>query len=163
MHDQPYEHDGFVSGNFSEFLRVEFTYTPDSYAAGPQDVRPNPVRLWAAKVDSYRELTMLHANLTHLDLFDEDALTARLKPLTSAGGFFPAGQTRVLIDPVLEAAVNDKEGGAFSRSEFDAARDYEASRKWLQCARPRQIAPRPPPFVCEWRWRAAAAWYVMAC
>lgn len=38
---------------------------------------------------------------------------------------------RVALAPLLDAAVNDKMEGSFSRSAFDSARRYEASRGWL--------------------------------
>ena len=148
MHSEPYEHDGAVPLSFSEFLRAPFSYTPGSYLSGPKDEQPNPVQLWAAKVDSYLSVTMPSANLTHLDLFDEEALTQRLAPLTAAGGYYQSPQERVLIEPVLAAAINDKMDGSFSREEFNGAREYETGREWLQCAappRPRSSPPGPPP------------------
>ena len=140
MHSEPYEHDGVVPPSFSEFLRAPFSYTPSSYMSGPKDEQPNPVQLWAAKVDSYRSVTMPAANLTHLDLYDEEALTQRLAPLTAGGDFYQSPQERMLIEPVLAAAMNDKMDGSFSREEFNGAREYENGREWLQCAAP----PRPP-------------------
>ena len=135
MHGEPYEHDSVVPTSFSEFLRAPFSYTPGSYANGPRDEQPNPVQLWADKVDSYRALTMTHVNLTHVDLFSEAALTRRLTPLMSTGGFFPPSHDRsILIEPLLEAAANDKMDGEFSREEFERGRDYEVSRGWLRCA-----------------------------
>ena len=134
MHSEPYEHDSVVLASFSDFLRSPFLYTPGSYPNGPRDEQPNPVHLWADKVDSYRALTMPSANLTHLDLYSEEALTRRLAPLTSAGGFYPPSQDRIRIEPVLEAATNDKMEGSFSREEFRQAREYEVSREWLRCA-----------------------------
>ena len=132
MHSEPYEHDGAVPLSFSEFLRAPFSYTPGSYLSGPKDEQPNPVQLWAAKVDSYLSVTMPSANLTHLDLFDEEALTQRLAPLTAGGGYYQSPQERVLIEPVLAAAINDKMDGSFSREEFNGAREYETGREWLQ-------------------------------
>ena len=143
MHSEPYEHDGGVSPSFSEFLRAPFSYTPSSYTGAPKDEQTNPVQLWAAKVDSYRSVTMRSANLTHLDLYDEDALTQRLARLTSGGDFFESPQERVLIEPVLAAAMNDKMDGSFSREEFNGAREYETGREWLQCAPPRPHSTHP--------------------
>lgn len=150
MHSEPYEHDGVVPPSFSEFLRAPFSYTPSSYMSGPKDEQPNPVQLWAAKVDSYRSVTMPAANLTHLDLYDEEALTQRLAPLTAGGDFYQSPQERMLIEPVLAAAMNDKMDGSFSREEFNGAREYENGREWLQCAappRPPSSPPSPPPPV----------------
>ena len=148
MHSEPYEHDGAVPPSFSEFLRAPFSYTPGSYASGPKDEQPNPVQLWAAKVDSYRSVTMPAANLTHLDLYDEEALTQRLAPLTAGGDFYQSPQERMLIEPVLAAAMNDKMDGSFSREEFNGAREYEEGREWLQCAPPRRpLSPLGPPPV----------------
>ena len=145
MHSEPYEHDGVVPASFSEFLRAPFSYTPGSYPSGPKDEQPNPVQLWAAKIDSFHSLTLPAANLTHLDLYSEEALTQRLAPLTSGGGFFQSPVERVLIEPVLAAAMNDKMDGTFSREEFDGAREYETGREWLQCAPSTCPAPYPPP------------------
>ena len=148
MHSEPYEHDGVVPPSFSEFLRAPFSYTPGSYMSGPKDEQPNPVQLWAAKVDSYRSVTMPAANLTHLDLYDEEALTQRLAPLTAGGDFYQSPQERMLIEPVLAAAMNDKMDGSFTREEFNGAREYETGREWLQCAAPPgppSSPPGPPP------------------
>ena len=78
----------------------------------------------------------------------QEALTQRLAPLTAGGGYYQSPQERVLIEPVLAAAINDKMDGSFSREEFNGAREYETGREWLQCAappRPRSSPPGPPP------------------
>lgn len=140
MYTEPYEHESVgLFHNFSAFLRDPFTYTPGMYrdnnlATAAADSQPSAVELWTAKVDSYLNLRDTpHVILTHLDLYDEDALTRKLAPLTSQGGYFPPGAPeRIQMASLLaEGYVNDKMSGQFSRETFNAARDYESSKEWL--------------------------------
>lgn len=132
MHVDPYEHDGPVPANMSQFLRQEFSYTPQQYP-GVSDSKASAVALWNAKVDSYLELNRTrHVVITHDELYDADALTEKLRPLTQSGGFYPPGSgERMSFDAILDAVTNDKMSGEFSRSAFDSARRYEQARSWL--------------------------------
>jgi hypothetical protein len=133
MHEEPYEHVSLGYRTFSQFLRDEFKYTPGQYqGSASADTKSSAVALWVAKVDSYLNLTVPHVILSHLDLFDEAALTRKLQPLTDLGGYFPDGANRtVQLEPLLEAATNDKFSGEFTASSFAAAKAYELNQEWL--------------------------------
>ena len=132
MHTEPYEHDGMVAANMSKFLRTPFSYSPQQYPS-QRDVHANPVALWIAKVESYLSLnTTRHVIITHDDLYNPDALTTKLRPLTKLGGFYAAGSSETMrYDQILDSATNAKMSGEFSRSAFERARIYERERRWL--------------------------------
>lgn len=134
MHHEPYEYEGNAQRlSFSEFLRSPFVYTPGNYPNAKADTQPNPVALWAAKVDAYRGVTMPHVVLTHEDLYDEAALTKKVAAHAAAVGLsYPPGQNGVQLPPLGEGGTNAKMEGVFTKSEFASARQYEASKAWLK-------------------------------
>ena len=135
MYKKPYEHLSLGQRNFSQFLRDSFTYWPTKYSGARSDKQASAPALWVAKVDSYTSLSKLPSVvLTHLDLFDADALTRKLAPLTENGGYFLEGaEQRVQTAPLLATgnASNQKMAGEFTKEAFDEAYEYEVSKGWL--------------------------------
>lgn len=72
-----------------------FTYTPLSYANARADSKPNAVALWTAKIDSYFSLqSTRHVFLTHEELYDEDAITRKLRTLAESNSSYHANTVR---------------------------------------------------------------------
>ncbi len=135
MHDEPYDYNGILSANFSEFLRTPFSYVPRDYQgsslADKPDSHANPIQLWNAKMRSYLQFEeaqrAICVHLTHEMLFDIDALKQRLGPLTKLA---PQLQNASIRYPPF-SQYQDKFSNNFSRHEFEEAKRYEKEKLWL--------------------------------
>ena len=147
MHDEPYDYDGDLTFNFSQFIRAPFSYVPrdlqgTSVADNP-DYHANPIQLWNAKVRSYLQFESdVHSNddsdghrkdraivarVTHETLYDLKSLTKSLAPLLNISA--DVKDTVIKYPPF--ALYNNKFGEAFSKRDFEEAKQYEVEQRWL--------------------------------
>ena len=137
MHDEPYDYDGDLTFNFSQFIRAPFSYVPRDYQgsslASKPDRHANPIQLWNAKMRSYLQFESeakhraIFARVTHEALFDIEVLTKSLAPLLKVSPNFK--DTEVEYPPF--SLYNDKFSSSFSQADFDEAKRYEAEQLWL--------------------------------
>ena len=147
MHDEPYDYDGDLTFNFSQFIRAPFSYVPRDYQgsslADKPDFHANPIQLWNAKMRSYLQFESdVHSNdesdvhtkdraivarLTHETLFDLKSLTKSLAPLLKIS----ADVKDTVIEYPPFALYNNKFGDTFSKADFQEAKQYEVEQRWL--------------------------------
>jgi hypothetical protein len=147
MHDEPYDYDGDLTFNFSQFIRAPFSYVPrdlqGTSLSGDPDYHANPIQLWNAKVRSYlqfesdvhygdepdghRKDRAIVARVTHETLYDLKSLTKSLAPLLNIS----ADVKDTVIEYPPFALYNNKFGEAFSKADFEKAKQYEVEERWL--------------------------------
>ena len=147
MHDEPYDYDGDLTFNFSQFIRAPFSYVPRDYQgsslADKPDYHANPIQLWNAKMRSYLQFESdvhskdeldvhskdraIVARLTHETLFDIKSLTKSLAPLLNIS----ADVKDTVIEYPPFAKYNNKFGDTFSKADFQEAKQYEVEQRWL--------------------------------
>lgn len=137
MHDEPYDYNGNLTFNFSQFIRAPFDYVPRDYQgstlASKPDYHANPIQLWNAKMRSYIQFESdardraITVQLTHGMLYSLEALTKHLAPLMK---ITPGFKGTVIKYPPF-SLYNDKFSSNFSQVEFQEAKRYEAEQLWL--------------------------------
>jgi len=149
MHDEPYDYDGDLTFNFSQFIRAPFSYVPRDYQgsslADKPDYHANPIQLWNAKMRSYLQFESdvhskdeldvhskdraIVARLTHETLFDIKSLTKSLAPLLNIS----ADVKDTVIEYPPFAKYNNKFGDTFSKADFQEAKQYEVEQRGSTC------------------------------
>jgi hypothetical protein len=96
------------------------------------DRAANPVQLWNAKVRSYVSLRAEKALVRHSDLYNPQALQRALAPLLKLLQNSTTKTSAIELPGLIADGENDKWSGAFTKTAFDQAQEYDATRRWLE-------------------------------
>lgn len=84
------------------------------------------------QVGAYLALRSPKVMLRHDELYDEEAVRAKLDLLTSRHGIARRPGLSTVVYPNFTASTgNNNHDREFTRAEFDAARDYERDQHWV--------------------------------